>query len=72
MFTVDASFCALAPNPGDAADIICSSINIFLVVCILSDVLKELDCRQELIIEMRYLTNHLTCLLIYHGTTTHL
>ena len=30
---VDASFRALAPNPGNAADIICSSINIFLVIC---------------------------------------
>ena len=32
VFAVDASFRALAPNPGDAADIICSSINIFLVI----------------------------------------
>ena len=24
--------CLLAPNPGDAADIVCSSINIFLVL----------------------------------------
>ena len=48
VFTIDASFCALAPNPGDAADII-MFLHQHLFDCILSDVLKELDCTKLIV-----------------------
>ena len=45
----------------------------YLFIRLYTRLMTWLHVKQELIMEMRYpnVTYHLTCLLIYHGTTTH-